>query len=76
MTNLHPILCFDRYSTYDQLLLFARGEGKKWRAKFRRKIKHKHCRLIDQMELFENDGVCALFHPENLRVAYFGDPLS
>jgi uncharacterized protein len=71
-----PILCFSKFSTHDQLLRFARAEGKKWRAKFLRQIKEKQYRLTEQRELFKIDGICALFNAANLRVAWFSDRLS
>lgn len=76
MTGLHPVLCLRGHGSCDQVLPFARAEGKKWRGKVRRRVRDRQYRLTGQRELFARDGICALFHAENLRVAYFSDRLA
>ena len=76
MTDLHPLLGLRRHGSADQLLPFARAEGKTWRGRVRRRVRDRRYRLTGQRELFARDGICALFHAENLQVAYFSDRLA
>ena len=76
MNNSQSVLCFSKSSRYRKPQVLDPEQAETLRTKFRKKIKNKRYRLIEKRELFQNQSVCALFHPENLQVLYFSEGLS